>query len=296
AQRQLAEAQRRSEQRIEELAEAQRQLAEAQRRSEQRIEELAEAQRQLAEAQRRSEQRIEELAEAQRQLAEAQRRSEQRIEELAEAQRQLAEAQRRSEQRIEELAEAQRRTDERLEHLTEEVRALTESQRRLAETQREMYEEFVLFRNSTERRLDEISRELRNLANRVGMTLEEEAEDMVSWVLQQKGYRFSEGHRSVVYDGEVDIVLLGVTPEGKDMTVVVESKTRLGRNAVFAWRQRVQSEGFRSQMEALGFRPPYLPYFFAMRPDPAAVEAAREVGIGLVTSRGEVVEGKLVIG
>ncbi len=186
------------------------------------------------------------------------------------------------------MAEAQRRTDQKLE-------MLAESNRQLAEAQRQMYEEFSAFRSSTERRLDEISKELRNLASHVGMSLEEEAEDMVWWVLKQKGYRFSAGYRSVVYDGEVDVALIGVTPEGENITVVIESKTRLGRGDVFAWQQRVQSEGFRSRMEALGFAPPYLPYFFAMRPDPAAIEAANEVGIGLVTSRGEVAEGRLIV-
>jgi prefoldin subunit 5 len=106
--RELAEAQRRTEQRVEELAEAQR-------RTEQRVEELAEAQR-------RTEQRVEELAEAQR-------RTEQRVGELAEAQR-------RTEQRVEELAEAQRRTDERLHELTERTdrrfQELAEAQRGLA--------------------------------------------------------------------------------------------------------------------------------------------------------------------
>ncbi|MCS6926025.1 MAG: hypothetical protein NZ578_09005, partial [Candidatus Binatia bacterium] len=64
--RELAEAQKRTEQRVE-------QLAEAQRRTEQRVE-------QLAEAQRRTEQRVEELAEAQRQ-------TELRLAELAEVQK-----------------------------------------------------------------------------------------------------------------------------------------------------------------------------------------------------------------
>jgi hypothetical protein len=106
----LAEAQRRTEQRVEELAEAQR-------RTEQRVEELAEAQR-------RTEQRVEELAEAQR-------RTEQRVEELAEAQR-------RTEQRVEELAEAQRQSEARLSRVEERLGAvetrlddLTVSHRRL---------------------------------------------------------------------------------------------------------------------------------------------------------------------
>ena len=66
--RELAEAQKRTEQRVEELAEAQK-------RTEQRVEELAEAQK-------RTEQRVEELAEAQK-------RTEQRVEELAEEQQKL---------------------------------------------------------------------------------------------------------------------------------------------------------------------------------------------------------------
>src|SRR5713226_3734896 len=72
--RELAEAQKRTEQRVEELAEAPK-------RTEQRVEEWAEAQK-------RTEQRVEELAEAQK-------RTEQRVEELAEAQK-------RTEQRVEE--------------------------------------------------------------------------------------------------------------------------------------------------------------------------------------------------
>jgi hypothetical protein len=64
---------------FDELKAVVRDLAEAQKRTEQRIEELAQTQKELAEAQKRTEQRIEELAEAQK-------RTEQRIEELAEVQ------------------------------------------------------------------------------------------------------------------------------------------------------------------------------------------------------------------
>ncbi len=58
---------------VSDLAKSQKELAEAQKRTEQRVEELAEAQK-------RTEQRVEELAEAQK-------RTEQRVEELAEAQK-----------------------------------------------------------------------------------------------------------------------------------------------------------------------------------------------------------------
>jgi len=62
---------------VSELAKAQKELAEAQKRTEKRVEELAEAQK-------RTEQRVEELAEAQK-------RTEERIEELAEAQKRTEE-------------------------------------------------------------------------------------------------------------------------------------------------------------------------------------------------------------
>ncbi len=187
-----------------------------------------------------------------------------------------------------ELAEAQRRTDERLEQLAAEVRALAEAQRR-------MYEEFQEYRSSTDRRLDQISRELRRLADHVGMTVEEEAEDMVWWVLKEKGYRFFETNLSQVVNGELDVVLVGETPQGESITVLVESKTRLGKREVHAWLQRIRSEGFRKRLLKAGLQPPYYPYFFAMRVDAAALEAIRQAGIGLVTTKGEVVEGTLLV-
>jgi predicted nuclease with TOPRIM domain len=59
-----------------ELKDVVRDLAEAQKRTEQRVEELAEAQK-------RTEQQVEELAEAQKELAEAQKRTENAVERLA---------------------------------------------------------------------------------------------------------------------------------------------------------------------------------------------------------------------
>jgi len=64
---------------VKDLAKSQRELAEAQKRTEKRVEELAEAQK-------RTEKRVEELAKSQWELAEAQKRTEKRVEELAEAQ------------------------------------------------------------------------------------------------------------------------------------------------------------------------------------------------------------------
>ena len=107
----------------EELLALPRELAEVQRRTDERFAELAEAIKQLTlrfeEAQRRNDERFAELAEAIRQLTlrfeEAQRRNDERFEE----------AQRSNDERFAELAEFQRRTDERFAELAEAIRQLT---------------------------------------------------------------------------------------------------------------------------------------------------------------------------
>jgi uncharacterized phage infection (PIP) family protein YhgE len=131
--RDLAEAQKRTEEKLANLTERVDELAEAQKRTEIKVEELAEAQKrteerleELAEAQKKTEEKLANLTERVDELAEAQKRTEQRVEELAEAQK-------RTEQRVEELAEAQKKTEEKLADLTEEVRKLAQGLNRTRE-------------------------------------------------------------------------------------------------------------------------------------------------------------------
>ena len=90
-----------------------RDLAEAQQRTEQRLEELAAAQQ-------RTEQQV-------AQLAEAQRQTEERLLRLEGIVQELAEAQRRTEQQVAQLAEAQRQTEERLLRVEEGLSTLTKT-------------------------------------------------------------------------------------------------------------------------------------------------------------------------
>ncbi len=112
-----------------ELTNAVKELAEAQKRTEQRLDSLTLKVEELAEAQKRTEQRLDSLTLKVEELAEAQKRTEIRVEELAEAQK-------RTEQRldsltlkVEELAEAQKRTEQRLDSLTLKVEELAEAQK-----------------------------------------------------------------------------------------------------------------------------------------------------------------------
>jgi len=189
--RELAEAQRRTEERLEQLAEAQRrteerldqlairvdqltarveQLAEAQRRTEERLEQLSIRVEQLAEAQRRTEERLEQLTARVDQLAEAQRRTEERLEQLAEAQRRTEERLEQLSIRVEQLAEAQRRTEERLEQLTARVDQLAEAQRRTEERLEQLaarVDQLAEAQRRTEERLDDLAKTVQRLVNQM---------------------------------------------------------------------------------------------------------------------------------
>jgi len=90
-------------------------LAEAQRRTEERLNGLAEEVRQLAEAQRRTEERVNELAKAQR-------RTEERVNELAQAQK-------RTEETLNALAKVQKQMIEDIAHLKGRLLEFTYHQR-----------------------------------------------------------------------------------------------------------------------------------------------------------------------
>jgi hypothetical protein len=166
--RELAEVQRRTDERFAELAEAIKQLTlrfeEAQRRNDERFAELAEAIRQLTlrfeEAQRRNDERFAELAEAVRQLTlrfeEAQRRNDERFEE----------AQRSNDERFAELAEFQRRADERFAELAEAIRQLTLRFEEAQQRNDERFAELAEFQRRTDERFAELAEAIRQLTLR----------------------------------------------------------------------------------------------------------------------------------
>ncbi|MCS6848062.1 MAG: hypothetical protein RMN52_10140 [Anaerolineae bacterium] len=111
--RELAEAQRRTEEQLAQLATRVNELTEAQRRAEERLSRLEERVSQLEDRMNQLEERLNQLAARVDELAEAQRRTEERLNQLA--------------ARVDELAEAQRQTEERLEQLTARVDQLTQT-------------------------------------------------------------------------------------------------------------------------------------------------------------------------
>jgi len=288
---------------VDELKEALRRLAEAQARTERRVEELAEAQRRtdesvraLAEAQRRTEEEfrqyreasearfarieaaLDRLAEAQartdesvRALAEAQARIEERVGRLEAAVEALAEAQRRTDESVRALAEAQARTEERVTRLEEAVARLAEAQAR------------------TERKVDQLARQVGGLSETIGGDLEDIAYIVIHKVLgRELGWKVGELKRVwQKWDGqqrEVNIFGEAHDPQrpAQRIWIVGEAKHNLTLREVEKFARTVEMA--RRNLEGEIF-----PVCFCYRARPEVQERIRELGFRLVFSYGELV-------
>jgi predicted nucleic acid-binding Zn-ribbon protein len=280
--RALAEAQRRTEERVGELAEAQRRTEERVARLEATVQELVEIVRRHEERLAAVEERLaaveERLASAEERLArledivaklvEAQHHLEQRMEELAEAQRHL-------EQRMEELAEAQRRTEQQLQQLAEAHYRLEEVVTQLI------------------RRVDQMSLQLGQLSNRLGLDLEVDAEEVLMSLLKERGIRPLQEPFAIEVDGEMDVVVPVELPTGERPWIIVEVKGRLRRKELGEFLQRLQRPWVQERLRQEGIQKPYLPYAFGLRVYADVDRMATEAGVGILTFRGERVAPQL---
>jgi len=205
--RELAEAQKRTEERINELAEAQR-------RTEEMVKELAEAQKRTEERISKVEERVTKLETAVHELAEAQKRTEQRVNELAEAQK-------RTEQRVNELAEAQKRTEQR-------VNELAEAQKRTEEEIRELTKLLNRMRTDFDESITNLRKDFGGFQRSISYAFENEAFRMIPGVLKEKyGIEVSEKFiRKDVKGKEINLFGKGKM-NGKEVIIIGEAKIRL---------------------------------------------------------------------
>jgi len=198
---------------------------------------------------------------------------------------------------VQELAEAQKRTEAQVRELFVSVRELAEAQKRTEAQVRELFvsvRELAAAQQRTEAQVRELAAaqqrteaRLTRLENRIGVSLEEEAADVLRVVLETKGYRATEAAYSLALNGEVDVVLPLQDAQGQRVWAVLEAKVRLGWRAVEAWAKRMYSSDFQDALRAAGVSGPYLVYAYGMRFDLSARQAADKFGIGLLSSRGE---------
>ena len=256
------------------------------------------------------------------QLIEGQQRHSEEIAEMRAVLTQVLEVQRRHSEAIERLTETQQRHSELIEQLiatqqrhSEEIAEMRAVQQRhaeailrLEETQQRLIQEFEALRQEVRAEIREVREELREVREEVkelrsemgrmtqtlGLTMEEHAEDVLITVMERKGWRLIRGPHSLSLDGEIDLIAVFEDETGQQRTVLMEVKLRLSRREVEAWADRVRSEGFIQQLQEQGFAAPYHPYVFGFRIDVAADEMARRRRMGLMTSRGEIVEPEVI--
>jgi DNA repair exonuclease SbcCD ATPase subunit len=270
----LTEAQARTEERVTRLEEAIARLTEAQARTEERVTRLEEAIARLTEAQARTEERVTRLEEAIARLTEAQARTEERVTRLEEA--------------IARLTEAQARTEERVTRLEEAIARLTEAQARTEERLAKL--EMAVERLAAAQ--EQMARQLGALSNLLGADLEVDAEEVLAHVMRQKGYRPVGPPYPMEVDGEIDVAMLLEGPEGTRVWALIEVKARLRKGDVERWGKRLRDPEFLRRLAGVRIEPPYLPYAFGLRVYPDAEDLAREMGIGVLDSRGERAEAR----
>ncbi len=280
---------------------------------------LIETQREIVEAQNRHEQQIAQLIEIQRQqavrmdqMAEEQQRHSREIAEIRAILAEVLEVQNRHSQEIAdirailaEVLEVQNRHSQEIADIRAILAEVLEVQRQhsqmfveVLEVQRrhsEMFVEVMEVQRQHSHAIEELRTQIGNLTEALGLNLEEQAEDILLFVMEQKGWRLVRGPYSLALNGQIDLVATYENAEGQPFTVLVEVKMRLSRKAVDAWAHRVRSEGFQKRLRQRGFLPPYYPYVFGFRVDVAADEAARRSGIGLITSRGVIQEPEVIL-
>jgi len=301
--RKLAQAQKRTEVQV-------GALAEAQARTEATVQALVQAQARMEEELRQyreaSEARFARIEAALDRLAEAQARTEATVQALVQAQarteeelRQYREASEarfaRIEAALDRLAEAQARTEERVTRLEDAVARLEEAVARLLEAQARTEERVTRLEAALERLAaaqEQMARQLGALSNLLGADLEVDAEEVLAHVMRQKGYRPVGPPYPMEVDGEIDVAVLLESPEGTPIWALIEVKARLRKGDVERWGKRLRDPEFLRRLAGVRIEPPYLPYAFGLRVYPDAEDLAREMGIGVLDSRGERAEAR----
>jgi len=188
-------------------------------------------------------------------------------------------------QLVAQLVQIQRQQAQELEAIRAEFRSEIGALRsELEATRDELRNEF---RTQLEATRAEFRSEFARFTTKLGLEIEEEASEVLLWVMEQKGWRQVEGPYTLSMNGEIDVVAVFENEQGQRITVLMEVKLRLNRRTVEAWANRVRSEGFRRRLHRHGLTPPYWIYLFGFRIDRTAAKRAEQRQVGVMTTRGE---------
>ena len=140
-----------------------------------------------------------------------------------------------------------------------------------------------------------LTRVVGRLQEQWGLAHEEMAQELVPDILRRKGWTV---HRvaPLQYNGEMDVVV-EAEAGGRAFTLAVEVKGRVwGRGPMQDVLDRLQDPDFLAATRRAGFREPIVPAVFGLIIYLGAEEAARQLGVGLLSPRGELVEPRHGLG
>jgi|GEM_PF-1244306 len=268
-------------------------------RVEEELAELREAVRALV----ISSQHHEEELRALRAIAE---RHEQRLSDIDQRLERLVVVTERHEEELRALRELAQKHDEDLRSLRDLAQKHDEDLRSLRELAQKHDEELRALRDLAQKHDEELG-QLRKLAEKhdgdlrqirstvasltttVGAMVEADAVDALLNVLERKAITVEELPTSIAVNGELDIAVPVVEPGGRRYWVVVEVKVQLHPRDIRAWLRKLHTQSFRERLAAAGIEPPFLAYVYGQRVYRPAIARARELGVGILSRRGEYV-------
>ena len=294
---------------IHELAEAQKRTEERLDRLEDQLSRLEAVVAELAEAQKRSEERLDRLEAVVAELAEAQKRTEERLDRVEGRLSGVEDRLDRMEGRLSGVEDRLSRVEGRLDRVEERLdrveARLDRVENRLdgvenrlgrVEGRLDKVEEIVARLAEAQERtyqdVQELKKHYRALSNIIGADLEVDAEEMLSWVLRKRGYTIL-GRASIKdTNGDVDVAMHVRSPEGEDYWALVEAKARLRGKEYLQWVRKLQDASYQKKLQQLGMEPPWLGYAFALRVYDDVLEMAPEYGVGILDVHGEQVQAR----
>ena len=180
--------------------------------------------------------------------------------------------------------------------LTEELRALPEAFVRLEETVARLAQKIDDMETTFDRRLTRLEEgqakleegqaslrtEVGRLSQIVGGVVEDDASSVIVTVLERKGWRFLSEPTSAQVNGEIDVLARVEDPDGNGATVIIEAKTRLRPADVRRFAANLDGLLADAQVAERCFA-----YVYGLRVYDGSVDAARELGLGVLCPDGE---------
>ncbi len=195
-------------------------------------------------------------------------------------------------QRLDRLVAVTERHEEELRALRELAQKHDDDLRSLRELAQRHDEELGQLRKLAEKHdgdLRQLRSTVASLTTTVGAMVEADAVDALLNVLERKAIAVEELPTSIAVNGELDIAVPVVEPGGRRYWVVVEVKVQLHPRDIRAWLRKLHTQSFRERLAAAGIEPPFLAYVYGQRVYRPAIERARELGVGILSRRGEYV-------